>query len=309
VDEIVAAVGDAMDAQVAVELRYSFGRCGFGTNRRRPTPEGFELGPYPDGPVDTTVPVLVARRGDAVRAVLFGYACHPTSFPPRTEFHPDWPGVAATELEKRHPDATALFLQGCSADQNPYPRNTIEWTEQHGRTMALAVEAAIEADGRRIDGPLRTASETVQLRFTDQPDREEFERRVAADERDRYAKRCLAELDERGELRTEFPYPVASVGFGDDLTLLALGGEVPVSVASALQSRFDGDVWVAGCSNLGYLYLPTSRMLVEGGYESQWVFLYWRYPAPLAGDCADRVLDVSTALAQRVGATRREGGS
>jgi hypothetical protein len=305
--EIVDAVGEALADREPVELRFSRGRCGVGMNRRRPDHEGFTLNAHPDGPVDTDVPVLYATRDDEVRAVMFAYACHPTSRPKRTTFHPDWPGVAAARLEDRYPGATAVFLQGCGADQNPYPKRTEEDTEKHGETVALAVEAAVEARGKRINGPLRTCTETVPLTFADQPGRDELQRRLDdADGTDRYARRFLAELDREGEIRTEFPYQITAVGFGTDLTLVTLGGEVPVGYAHRLKSALAGDVAVAGCSNLGYVYVPTARILREGGYEATWVFLYWRYPVPLDVSNESRITETALALAQRVGATRRE---
>ena len=303
--ELVALVGDALADRTPAELRYSHARCGFGMNRRRPTPEGFALEPNPDGPVAVDVPVLFATRDDAVRAVVFGYACHPTSVPKDTEFHPDWPGVARTLVEEAYPGATAVFLQGCGADQNPYPRGEREYTDQHGRTLATAVEAAVAARGTRVGGPLRTCATDVTLEFADQPDRAELERRLAAaDGGDRYARRLLAELDADGTVRTVYPALVQSIGFGTDLTLVSLPGEVPVDYANAITSELAGDPWVAGYSNGGYVYVPSARLLYEGGYEATWVFLYWRYPAPLAPATEARVTGTAVALAQRVGGMR-----
>jgi hypothetical protein len=308
--EIVEAVGEALADRKPVELRFSRTRCGVGMNRRRPDPEGFTLNAHPDGPSDTDVPVLYAMRDDEVQALLFTYACHPTSRPKRTTFHPDWPGVAADRLEDRYPEAAAVFLQGCGADQNPYPKRTEEYTEKHGETVALAVEAAVEARGKQVNGPLRTCSETVPLRFADQPGRDELQRRLdSADGTDRYARRFLAELDQEGEIRTEFPYQIGAIGFGTDLTLVTLGGEVPVGYAHSLKSALAGDVAVVGCSNQGYVYVPTARILREGGYEATWVFLYWRYPAPLESSNESQIVETALALAQRVGATRRETSS
>ncbi len=306
-EEIVDAIGEALADTLPVELRYSHGRCGFGMNRRRPEPDSFTLNAYPDGHVDTSVPVLYATRDEEVQAVLFVYACHPTSLPKRTTFHPDWPGVAATFLEDRYPEATAVFFQGCGADQNPYPRRNHEYTDRHGETLALAVEAAVEAQGKRVDGHLRTCAETVPLTFAEQPNREELERRRDGGQtRDRYAERFLAELDSEGTIRTEFPYRLSTIGFGSDLTLVALGGEVPVGYARRLTDELAGDVVVAACSNQGYVYVPTDRILREGGYEATWVFLYWRYPAPLEPGNEDRIIETALGLAQRVGATRRD---
>lgn len=305
-DDIVDTVGEALTDVTPVELRYSQGRCGFGMNRRRAEPEGFTLNANPAGAVDTDVPVLYATSGDEVEAILFVYACHPTSRPKHTKFHPDWPGVAATYLEDRYPESTAVFLQGCGADQNPYPKPTDKYTERHGETVGLAVEAAIDARGKRVHGPLQVSAENIPIEFAAQPDRDELRRRrEQAEGRDRYAERFLAELERDGEIRTEFPYHVGAIGFGTDLALVTLGGEVPVGYAHQIKERLEGDVAVAGCTNQGYVYVPTARILREGGYEATWVFLYWQYPAPLNPLVEERVTETALAHAQRVGATRR----
>lgn len=306
-DELVGVVGAALEDRAAAALRYSHGRSGFGMNRRRPGPDGFDLASYPDGPVDTDVPVLVATSDGSVRAILFGYACHPTSRPKQRTFHPDWPGVAAAELEERFPAATALFLQGCSADQNPVPRRTEEITEQHGLTAANAVEAAIGARGTPVHGPLRTLTEETTLEFEAQPDRDELERRLdESDGEDMYARRFLDVRADEGEIRTEFSSPVQAIGFGTDLTLVTLPGEVPVRYAHRIRNALAGNAWVAAYSNHGYVYIPTARQLYEGGYEASWVFIYWDYPAPAAPANEDRMTETALALAQRTGATRRD---
>jgi hypothetical protein len=90
-------------------------------NRRTPTETGYRNHPNPDGPVDHTVPVLrVDGPGGELRAVLFGYACHNTNMGFR-KWLGDYAGYAQEYFENDHPGATALFLMGCGADQNPYP--------------------------------------------------------------------------------------------------------------------------------------------------------------------------------------------
>jgi hypothetical protein len=38
------------------------------------------------------------------------------------EFTGDYAGYAQEYLEQAHPEAVALFMNGCGADQNPHPR-------------------------------------------------------------------------------------------------------------------------------------------------------------------------------------------
>jgi hypothetical protein len=59
------------------------------------------------------------------------------------------------------------------------------------------------------------------------------------------------------------------VQFGDDLTLLALAGEVVVDFARRLKREMGGKrLWVLGYTNESVGYVPSDRILSESGYES-----------------------------------------
>jgi arylsulfatase A-like enzyme len=245
---LVTLVGQAIDDLQGARLAYSRARCGFAMNRRTPAASGYRNHPNPEGVVDHTVPVLSVRdAAGSLRAVLFGYACHNTTMGFR-KWLGDYAGYAKQYFEEDHPGVTALFLMGCGADQNPYPRSKLPYAQKHGRALATAVEAALEAGQKTLrhqhalGGPLRTALETVDLQFTD-PD------------------------------RSDFPYPVQIVRFGDDLSLIALGNEVVVDYALRLKRELtepEGPaVWVAGYSNVYAGYIPSRRVLEEGGYEAE----------------------------------------
>ena len=57
-----------------------------------------------------------------------------------------------------------------------------------------------------------------------------------------------------------------------------------------------GAVWVAGYSNLVHAYVPTKRVLAEGGYEGTEAVIYQSLPGPFRDDCEERI----------VGAVRRD---
>ncbi|MEQ8785940.1 MAG: neutral/alkaline non-lysosomal ceramidase N-terminal domain-containing protein [Pirellulaceae bacterium] len=247
-DTLTALVGEALESLEPARLSYSVAKCSVAMNRRTPTAEGFRNHPNPNGPVDHNVPVLSVHNSEGeLRAVVFGYACHNTTMGFQ-KWLGDYAGFAQEYFEKDHPGVTALFMMGCGGDQNPYPRSELKYAHMHGRSLATAVEAALEVNQRaplhqhEIQGPLRYALETVDLAFTD-PDREDF------------------------------PYPVQVIKFGDDLMLIALGNEVVVDYSLRLKAELtksDGPiVWVAGYSNVYSGYVPSRRVLLEGGYEAR----------------------------------------
>jgi hypothetical protein len=288
-EKLVHLVGAALADLQPARLGYSHARAGFAMNRRLPTAQGYQNRPYPDGPVDHDVPVLRVETPDGkLRALLFGYACHNTTLA-FYRFCGDYAGFAQQDLEAAHPGVTALFLQGCGGDQNPYPRGQLELAKQHGQSLANAVEAALLPQARPVRGPLRTALAEVTLEFVPPPGRDDllhmkesqdpFERRKASF--------LLAELEKTGRIRSTYPYMIQVVQLGNDLTLVALAGETVVDYALRLKRELGGTpLWVAGYSNDVFGYVPSLRVLREGGYEG--VEAMRRF-GPLAGPFAPSV--------------------
>src|SRR5690606_422960 len=103
-----------------------------------------------------------------VLAIVFGYACHCTTLG-HQKFNGDYAGYAQRDIEAAHPGATALFVNGCSGDQNPYPRRQPEYAEAHGRTLALAVQAALETEMQPLSGRLRFAYREIPLPYDTPP--------------------------------------------------------------------------------------------------------------------------------------------
>jgi len=270
-DKIVSVIGEALKRLKPAKLSYTHARCGFAMNRRRVTDKGVHGGPNPEGPVDQSVPVLRVDSidGKNLRAVVFGYACHCTVLG-TYDLNGDYAGWTQYFLEEAHPDTVALFMAGCGADQNPYPRRTPELAKQHGRSLANSVEAALMTTAKPLPGPLRTAIETVPLPFAKGPTRAELSELAKSKNiyQRRYAERLLRQLDENGSFIQQYAYPVQVVRFGNDLTLIGLAGEVVVDYSLRLKQELAGPtVWVAGYCNSLPTYIPSLRVLHEGGYE------------------------------------------
>ncbi|MDZ7619144.1 MAG: neutral/alkaline non-lysosomal ceramidase N-terminal domain-containing protein [Patescibacteria group bacterium] len=302
-EKLVALVGEALNDLGPARLGYSRARAGFAMNRRLPTEKGYRNSPYPDGPVDHDVPVLRVERPDGtLRAVLFGYACHSTTLG-LYEFCGDYGGYAQQYLQEIYPDAVAMFMAGCGGDQNPYPRGTLERAQQHGRTLATAVEAAMLPEPVPLPGPLGVALEPVALEFTSMPSREELTELAGSSNRfaERRGTLLLEELDEKGKLRDSYPYLVQVVQFGPDLTLVALGGEAVVDYSLRLKRELAGRaVWVAGYSNDVFAYVPSKRVLAEGGYEADGAVLYTTLPGPFAPSLEDRIVGKVHELTEKL---------
>jgi hypothetical protein len=97
------------------------------------------------------------------------------------------------------------------------------------------------------------------------------------------------------------------VRFGDDLILVGLAWEVVVDYSLRLKKELAGPkVWVAGYTNEMFNYLPSLRVLKEGGYEAGGSLLgYTRAPARLAPSVEERVVGKVKDLAERTRAPAR----
>ena len=304
-DKLFGIIGEALHNRAPARLRYSRARSGFAMNRRLPTERGYQNSPNPDGPVDHDVPVLTAQDADGKpRAILFGYSCHNTTLA-LYQFCGDYAGYAQEYLQADNPGATALFINGCSGDQNPYPRGTFELAQRHGRTLATAVEAAMGVQRpREIKGPLRAAFEEILLDYAPIPSREEFSKRLASADRyeKQHAERMLAKLDAGEQLPVNYPYPVQVVHFGSDLVLVALGGEVVVDYSHRLKKELAGPiVWIAGYSNDVMGYIPSKRVREEGGYEAEAAMRFSAtHPGPWAPTLEERIVGKVHELNRRL---------
>ena len=310
---VVAAVNDLRPATLA----FGEGRATFGANRRVPrakpsAAKGPQAGakassvtsappaPARPAPVDHGVPVLLVRddRG-SLRAVLFGYACHNTTLA-IYQINGDYAGFAQAALESRHPGTTALFTIGCGADVNPQPRSEVRLAQQHGDSLATAVDEVLRGSVQPVRGPLKVAFERVDLKLVDPPGKEQLERLLQDKNvyQQRLAKELLGQLAAGRALPTSYPCPVQVVRFGDDLLLVALSGEPCVDYALRLRREFVGRrIWIAGFSNEVFAYVPSERVLQEGGYEGGAAMVYFGIHGPFQPGLEQQIIDTVKRLA------------
>jgi neutral ceramidase len=303
-EKLIAVVGAALNDLAPADVWFGNGRANFAINRRQSTPKGVIIGENPAGPTDPDVPVLKVTAPDGkLRAALFGYACHNTTLGGKFyKITGDYAGFAQIAVEKANPGATAMFVMLSGADQNPTPRGTIELAEEHGAALAAEVNRVLAEKLERVRGPLRAAFQIVELGFAPQS-REGFEAQLTEANvyRVRHAKAMLRLYDE-GEPIRRYPYPVQAIQFGKDLTFVALGGEVVVDYALRIKREFGAKgIVIMGYSNDVMSYIPSLRVLKEGGYEADDSMLYYGLPGPYNEEVEDRIMTTVRQVMKRVG--------
>lgn len=310
IDSVVSVAKEAKANLAPAVLKSGEGQATFAVNRRNnreaDVPMLREAGSLV-GPVDHDVPVLSVRTSDGkLRAILFGYACHATVLS-GMEWCGDWPGFAQAELEKNHPGTVALFWAGCGADQNPLPRRTVELAQEYGRQAAAAVDRALGGPMTPVQGSLKTVYREIDLALDTLPTKEQVENDLKSNDVyiARRARWLMKKIADDGKLSQTYPYPIQTWAVGDATTLTFLGGEVVVDFAVRLRSELPGaHNWIAGYSNDVMAYIPSSRVLMEGGYEGASAMIYYGLPTIWSTDVEEHIVRTVHEIRKQIDAEK-----
>lgn len=283
--KVVEVAGKAIEAISPARVQSGSGKATFAVNRRdnvQAEAEALRAKGLLVGPSDHDVPVLTVRDPESgeIRSILFGYACHSTTIS-FNEWNADYPGYAQTELEKSHPGAIALFWAGCGADQNPLPRRTIELAEKYGKELASSVESVIRGTMPVLKPVLSTAYREINAPLANLPTREAIGTNLKSTNRFEVARAKLLQrqMEKKGAVDGSYPYPVGHWKLGEQIDFVILGGEVVIDYALRLKREMSGpQTWVAGYANDVMAYIPSLRVLKEGGYEGGGSNVYYGLP-------------------------------
>lgn len=297
------AIREAVSKLAPAKLSAGQGAAGFAVNRRQVTAKGIINGANPYGAVDHSVPVLrVQDAKGKLLAVAFGYACHNTTMA-YFKWSGDYAGFAQANIEKAHPGAVALFWTGCGADANPLPRGKVELCKKYGKALSEAVERVLAGKLKPVTGGLAMRYAEVALPYAALPSKE----KLAADAISRNfaekkrAEKLLAVIKEGGKIDDHYRhYPVQVWKLGEQVTWVALGGEVVVDYSIRLKKELKGEraVWVTGYANDVMAYVASKRVLGEGGYEADSSMIYYGLPSRWADGVEEKIVAKVKELAR-----------
>lgn len=272
--QIERAVHDASTHMQPATVYMGEGQCGFAVNRREnkeaDVPSLREKNAL-KGPVDHSVPVLSVKSASGKRlAILFGYACHATTMD-FNSYSGDYPGFAQQFLEERFPGTTALFFAGCGGDQNPLPRGSVELCKSYGKMLSDAVTAVVEGPMKPLKPSLKTAFQYVSIPYQKLATRDTLIKITQTENeyRVRWARKMLYFLDKGMTFPPAYSYyPLQAWNLGNKLLFISMGGETVVDYDLIFKSLYGSQAtWVCGFANTLVAYIPSKRIIDEGGYE------------------------------------------
>lgn len=300
--QLVQVVLSAVESRRPARLTIGCGHADFARNRRLLKDGRYAgSGVWEEGPVDHRLLLLAAHDTEnRLIAVLTNYACHSTTNAGAdNRVSGDWPGYAADAIEQDFAGAVALVAVGCGADVNPLRSRKTDYSAAHGRRYADSVQRVLngspqdhETPLRPLDAQLTCQLTRISLPYGPLPSREDWEAQVDAPGIDgELAERMLQRL-ERGEtIPAELTdYPVQTWTFGQDLAMVFLGGEVVQDYRIRMSDMFDADrLWINAYCNDVPCYIPSRRILREGGYEADRSQKYFGRPGRLSPESEDRI--------------------
>ena len=274
-------------------------------NRRKKLPNGIvDFAPNPDGIVYDSLPICLFkdRNGKPV-CLLFSVSTHPSTVKGVERSYwisADYPGAAMAMLDKHLGSPASLFLQGAAGDSKPsvigkgeeqWRAGTWDDVTRAGEIVANEIIPILENGLVKVEPELGAFSVDMELPLTQSLSRDEYEgfmknpqahSECILEAMKRWAEEKISMIDRGFALPTSVPISVHGVKLGKGLRLIGVEGELVAELGLLIKNFYsDGITYSMGYSNGTQLYLPTSRMLDEGGYE---VESYWEYrlPAPLA---------------------------
>jgi putative membrane-bound dehydrogenase-like protein len=265
---------EALEKRTPAKLSYAIGSARFAMNRRTK-----------GGPVDHDLPVLFVHDPDGkVRAIYTSYACHcvTLSF---NKIGGDWAGFAADEIQSAFPGSVALVSVGCGADSNPSSGVTgdkVETAKLQGREIANEIKRLAANFRAPVTGKITTQWKQIELPLGPLPTREQWEEKAKRqDAIGHHARVQLEKLDRKESLPTKVDYPIQTWAFGDTLAIAFLSGEVVVDYSLRLKKELDCQrLWMNAYANSAPCYIPSERVLKEGGYEGGGAMIYYDQRCP-----------------------------
>ncbi|MEC9092424.1 MAG: neutral/alkaline non-lysosomal ceramidase N-terminal domain-containing protein [Planctomycetota bacterium] len=283
VEKLCQSILKAQENVAPMKLYWAQGRVTFGGNRRVISNGqwgGFGL--QHDAPVDHSLPVLVAQDSlGKIKAIWANYACHCTTAGSSNTVNGDWAGFANESMEKAFPEAIALMSIGCGADVGPQPSGSLELAKKHGASIAAEVNRLIAEDRLNVlDRKPVVRTQTIQLAL-EKPKPKSYWESLAKTRgfEQQLARKMLFEIETLGRIPDVVDYPITTWTFGKQLAIVFMPGEVVVDYAVRLKSELDWErLWITAWSNRMPGYIPSKKVLAEGGYEADFSQVYYGLP-------------------------------
>ncbi len=281
-------------------------------NRRKPDGNGkIQFAPNTDGSVCNSLPVCMFKdlNGKPI-SLIFSVSCHPSIYC-NFEISADYPGVAMNILDEYMGINSSMFLQGCGGDSKPnidgaksFSAKSWDCVTCVGKTVADEVTSFI-GKGRLAQVAPKIVYASAEMHWPLMPHigKEGFQKVLELNESltlKHWAEYMLSLLNRGYDIPGEIPITLHGIKLGDGLRFLGLEGEAVADLGKLIMDFYKSPVtFPLGYANGTQLYLPTSAMISEGGYEVE-SFSEYKVPSQLK-DGMEKILMENLKMLEQKG--------
>lgn len=294
---VLNSIKASIESMEDVDIYKGKSYCDIGINRRLILNGKCDFSPNEDGPVNKEVTVLKFIGKNGIKAVLFNYACHPSTLD--TDFiSSDFPGEARRTVEEAYEGkVVTAFVQGCCGDirvktvkDGSFIAGTLEDVKIFGKELGNRVIEACNGGMEKIIPNLSTNLHRLNLHLQEIPSKHEF---INIKEKNPMYQKVWAEqmLKDYESLKTEIPFAIQRISIADDTMIVGMEGEICVTYGLNLKNKYAGKtVITAGYCNGMVGYIPTAAMFEQGGYEPDESIACYSLPSRFTCDIEEIIM-------------------
>jgi hypothetical protein len=267
-----------------------------GINRRRKAwgpKQGYSMHMLPNPRVNAGdgLATLDIRTVDDGRllARLWRCSCHPVSFYSQTSVSSDFIGIVRQSFRSTTPKLPVLFFQGFSGDIRPpsisHDRSLVSRLRRliHGDFFGTFSEESWKMWAQQIIGSLsgceggkKLSGEAIEHKTTNV---------------------SLKDLHQTNEDYGGRPgLEITSVNIGRELNFVFFSGEPVTGWHDLIPKHPTREMWLVGYASHTFGYLPTSKVMQEGGYEAEGFRSGFSLPGRFVVDIDKTVLEAFNRL-------------
>jgi hypothetical protein len=247
-------------------------------NRRRLMDDGtIQNRPNHMGPKDSMVNILkVCDKKGRIRILMVCYACHPALYPDLLEISAEYPGRLCHKLEDTFYGCTALFLQGFGGNVktniNSRGDRFQKMTYDAIDDMALILENKISKailNNSFSKACLDIGGVEFEISIEIEPAPKEYfinsiGKRPSKPLLDHNAKKILENYD---AMENKLMLYAGILKLSSELCIAHMGGEPCFEVEEIVQRSLGGKKVIFSGYSDAVAYIPTDKLIPEGGYE------------------------------------------
>ena len=261
-----------------------------------------EFLPNPDGERDPNLYLLKFEDGQGVmRGMLTSFACHPSNLAGINNLSSEYPGRLCQRLEGEFYGCTALFFQGFGADcklkkgmkTSRFAGMSYDECDEVATAMTNRIKTQLlSGSWQTLDIDLGSRIFKVQLPLETYPRAyyeemaNDYGNRRSRPEEDQNTKNpgikdntglnaCRLHwacadyvLENYDSLPESLPLNCGLIRINKDFYIISMGGEPGVNIQTILREHFADKQLLCFGYNDAIAYVPSDKMVAEGGYEA-----------------------------------------